>query len=148
MMVGAVANSNEAIISIHPKFAEAILCGSKTVELRRRIPNLEIGTRLWIYATRPTTAVIGSVIVDAIFRGSPELAWKKYSKQAAVERAEFDRYFDGAKEAVVILLRAAQRVRHVEIAQLRMWKEGFHPPQVLSRITTADAKRLHRLTVQ
>src|SRR4051794_32919901 len=50
---GHVAEETDAIISIHPSYADAILAGEKTIELRRRIPNISQGARLWIYATRP-----------------------------------------------------------------------------------------------
>ncbi|WP_154661006.1 ASCH domain-containing protein [Microvirga lotononidis] len=144
-MAGPVPNPKEAIISIHPRFAEAILAGSKKVELRRRIPNLEAGTLLWIYATVPVKAVVGSAIIASIIRDTPEEIWNTYSQHSAIDRDEFDRYFEGTTEAVCIKLRAVKRVRHVGIERLRKWKVGFHPPQVISKIANSDAIRLRKL---
>ena len=56
-------DATDAIISIHPDYADAIFAGKKTIELRRRIPEVPSGTRLWIYATRPTGAIIGFVTI-------------------------------------------------------------------------------------
>jgi predicted transcriptional regulator len=56
---GQVPDASDALISIRPGYANAILDGTKTIELRRRVPELVSGTRLWIYATRPTAAVVG-----------------------------------------------------------------------------------------
>lgn len=141
-----MAKFDEAIISIHPTFAEAILSGRKTVELRRRIPPVEVGARLWIYATRPTAAIVGIAIIDTIFRGTPQAVWETYSDRAGINRGDFDRYFEGAKEAIGIRLSKVQRMEPIGIEQLRLWKEGFHPPQVLSRITGAEAKRLFQIS--
>jgi predicted transcriptional regulator len=141
-----MAKIDEAIISIRPVFADAILSGRKTVELRRRIPSIGVGARLWIYATRPAASIVGVAIVDAIFRGESKTVWKIYSDRTAISRADFDRYFDGAREAIAIQLSNIQRIRPIEIDRLRAWKEGFHPPQVLSRLTTSEAKGLLRMS--
>ena len=139
---------SDAIISIRPNFADAILDGIKTVELRRRIPPIEVGTRLWIYATRPTAAIVGSAIVGAILRDTPDAVWKSVSNKTALERFEFDHYFDGTSLAIGITLHTVRRVNHISIDRLRKWRTGFHPPQVLSRITSSEAKRLKTISSQ
>lgn len=141
-----MAKPGDVIISIRPNFAEAILSGAKTVELRRRIPPIEIGTRLWIYATRPTAAVVGSAIVNAVIRGTPDSLWDTYSAQAAIKRDDYDRYFDGAKEAIGISLAMIVRVEPVHIAQLRQMREGFHPPQVIAKLSKVEAIFLKTLS--
>lgn len=137
---------NEAIISIHPRHAHAILEGAKTVELRRRIPSVSIGTRLWIYATRPLGAVIGTVTVERVVRGEPEEIWLKFGHQTGIEWPEYEAYFDGAQEAICLILRDAQRsLKHVAIEDLRDLRRGFHPPQVLTWISCQEAQSLHRM---
>ncbi|MEP9377487.1 ASCH domain-containing protein [Aquabacter sp. CN5-332] len=135
---------NEAIISIRPNFAEAIIAGEKTVELRRRIPPIEIGTRLWIYATKPVGAVIGSAVVKDIFRGLPEDIWDKGGNLSRVDRADFDIYFAGAVEAIGLLLWQARRGHPVSIEKLRSIRAGFHPPQVILRITDEEASFIRK----
>ena len=137
-----MAKPGDAIISIRPNFAAAILSGSKTVELRRRIPPLEIGTRLWIYATRPTAAVLGSAIVVAIVRGTPDAVWEAYSEQAAITHDEFNSYFEGAREAIGISLTNVRRVPPIEIEKLRQMRAGFHPPQVIAKLSTIETRAL------
>ena len=140
-----MTEAGEAIVSIHPKFANAILAGTKTVELRRRIPPIKIGTRLWIYATQPIGAVIGTVTVEAIVRAAPDVIWDTCADRADVSRLEFDRYFSGASKAIGISLRGAQKIEAIEIEKLRSWRVGFHPPQVMLKITASEAKSLLRL---
>jgi len=137
---------SNAIISIHPRHANAILDGAKTIELRRRIPALSIGTRLWIYATRPVGAVIGMATVERIVRGDPQEIWLEFGDQAGIDRIDFDAYFDGAEEAVGLLLVDVRRnAEHVEIEQLRCLRNGFHPPQVMMAISSHEAQALHRM---
>ncbi|WP_161626716.1 ASCH domain-containing protein [Sphingobium lactosutens] len=141
-----MTTANEAIISIHPRHAHAILDGAKTIELRRRIPSVSIGTRLWIYATRPLGAVIGVAIVERIVRGDPEAIWLKFGHQTGVERWEYDAYFDGAQEAIALVLTQPQRnVKHVAIEHLRNLRQGFHPPQVLTWISCEEARSLRQM---
>ena len=81
--------TSEAIISIRPIFAEEILRKRKTVELRRRIPATKVGTRLWIYATRPVSSIIGIAKVSNIIRSDPAAIWSLYSALVGINRAEF-----------------------------------------------------------
>jgi Uncharacterized conserved protein len=137
---------SDAIISIHPRHANAILDGAKTIELRRRIPTLSIGTRLWIYATRPVGAVIGMATVSRIVRGNPEELWLEFGDQTGIDRVDFDAYFDGAEVAIGLLLVDVRRsIEHVEIEQLRGLRDGFHPPQVMMTISNREAQLLHRM---
>lgn len=138
---------NDAIISIHPRYAHAILDGVKTIELRRRIPSISIGTRLWIYATRPVGAVIGIATVERIVRGEPEQIWVEFGHQAAIERPDYDAYFEGAQEAIGIVLAQVQRnAEQVEIERLRTLRDGFHPPQVIMWISECEAQSLQRMS--
>jgi predicted transcriptional regulator len=140
-----VSKSGEAIISIRPKFAEAIVSGQKTMELRRRIPSIGVGTRLWIYATKPVGAVIGSATLDRIIRGLPQQVWSEGGDQAGVDREAYDVYFDGAPEAIGLVLKDIRRGQPVSIEKLRAIRAGFHPPQVILRISEGEASSLREL---
>lgn len=84
-----------AIISIKPEFSKKIVQGDKTVEVRRRGVNLELGDRLWVYETLPTGKVMFVVIVDHVFKGCPAEIWGKYADQIDISVEEFEEYFDG-----------------------------------------------------
>lgn len=138
-------DATDAIISIHPNYADAILAGKKTIELRRRVPELPSGTRLWIYATRPTGAVIGVATIQEVARAHPATIWKRHRDGAGVDHASFKAYFNGAQQGVAILLAAVRHVGPITINQLREIRDSFHPPQVLTRLTESEAKALRRL---
>jgi predicted transcriptional regulator len=140
-----VTDAVDAIISIHPGYATAILDGTKTIELRRRIPSLGKGARLWIYATRPTAAVVGVATIADVSRAHPRTIWQKHRAGTGVDYDSFTEYFAGTTEGIAILLAAARRVRPVSLEQLRKVRARFHPPQVLVRLTSAEAEALENL---
>ena len=128
-------NPHEAIISIKPKYADAILAGGKTVELRRRIPPIEIGSRLWIYATRPKAAIVGSVVLRKVVSMTPDELWRHCGDLAGIGRYDYDSYFDGTDVALGLYLSDVRRVNPISIEQLRDTFDGFHPPQVMVKLT-------------
>ena len=136
--------SESALISIKPVYADAIFSGQKTVELRRRIPSLPLGTRLWVYATLPRGMVMGTAIVSAILRGTPSEIWAACGGQAGVDKETFDSYFDGAPEALGIALSDVVERGPIAFSRLKEIKQNFHPPQVLMRLSKEDSDRLDR----
>lgn len=132
----------EAIISIHPRHANAIMSGAKTVEFRRRVPRLERGDCLWIYATRPVGAVIGCATIGEISVAAPLTIWRKFRKSGGIEYTEFKSYFDGADEAIAIALSSPLATAAITIEQLKNIRERFHPPQVLTRLSPAESRAI------
>jgi predicted transcriptional regulator len=145
---GRVPDATDAIISIHPNYADAILAGKKTIELRRRIPELPSGTRLWIYATRPTGAVIGVATIQEVARAHPSAIWKKHRDGAGVDHASFKAYFHGTQQGVAILLEAVRHVGPITVHQLREIRDSFHPPQVLMRLTASESLAIRKLAAR
>lgn len=137
--------ATDAIISIHRGHAEAILTGRKTVELRRRFPEVPLGTRLWIYATRPTGAILGFAKIHDVDRGSPPRIWNKHRDGAAIDRSAFQKYFEGAEEAIAILLATARTTLPIPLEELNRIRNCFHPPQVLLRLTASETKAMRAL---
>ena len=140
-----MASVEDALISIRPNFAEAILTGEKTVEIRRRIPALEIGTRLWIYATRPLGAIVGTAMVEKVIEGTPTELWETCMDQIALGQCEYDEYFAGTDRALGIVLSEITRWHPIGIDQLRKVREGFHPPRVMLRLTRQETNSLSDL---
>jgi predicted transcriptional regulator len=140
-----VPDATDAIISVHPDYARAILAGTKTVELRRRIPGLSPGTRLWIYATRPIKAVVGLVTIRGVARAHPAALWRKHHAGTGLDHTAFKTYFNGSRLGVAILLEAAKPVQPITIKQLQRIRDRFHPPQVVTRLSSLEAKALQML---
>lgn len=133
---------DEVIISIKPYYAEEILAGRKTIELRRRIPNISKGSRLWIYATMPVGSIIGFATVKNIMKGSPAYIWQESFEQTLVGRDHFDAYFQGAGEAVGLVLMDIKRCVPASIEKIKLIRENFHPPQVMLKLSDLEAVSL------
>lgn len=134
----------QALISIHPDHAAAILSGKKTVELRRRVPDLPPGSKLWIYATRPRGAVVAMATVEQVVRGTPVQIWRAHGIEANVTRSDFDVYFAGCTSAAAIVLRECSKVSDVSLESLRGLRERFHPPQVITWLAPNESAFLKR----
>ena len=90
-----------ALLSIHPRFARAILEGSKTVELRRaRLP--EDVSHIVVYATSPVQRILGWFEVSSVERDRPSKLWRRHGTSTGVSRHEFRAYFAGANEGTAI----------------------------------------------
>lgn len=134
----------DVLISIRPAYADAIFSGQKTVELRRRIPALKVGAQLWIYVTKPIGAVRGTAVVKGIFDGSPDFVWSEYGNATGLTRSAFDHYFEGSEKATALVMANVRTIEPVSIEMLRAMRPQFHPPQVLTRLSTHEAETLRR----
>ena len=64
-------------MSIHPEYAEALLDGMKTVELRKSGVADDV-SHIVIYATAPVRRVLGWVEAVRVEHGSPSAIWRKH----------------------------------------------------------------------
>lgn len=131
------------LLSLRPRFAELVLAGAKSVELRRVPPNVPAGAVALIYATSPTCAIVGVAAVVAVHVDNRERIWQQHGKHTGVTRREFDEYFKGSLEAVAITLSAVRRLPcPVGLAQLRQGQAWFRPPQSFRYLTPEQTAAL------
>jgi predicted transcriptional regulator len=118
------------LVSIRPRFAETILSGQKTVELRRRFAeHAETDSTVFIYCTSPVQSLIGTAEILEIKRMPVGSIRNKYRKAACLTKAEFDSYFVGLEFGYAILLHRVKRFRKaIRAADLKK-RFGFVPPQ-------------------
>lgn len=135
----------EAIISIHGVHSQRILAGSKTVELRRRFPHMPAGSRLWIYETMPTGAVVGFVTVTGMEAGTAEALWERHGKSIGVTRDEFIAYLAGCAKASAISLADARAIAPVALSTLRSIRPRFQAPQVMTLLSPAEGLAMQRM---
>ena len=131
------------LMSIRPVFAEGILSGVKTVELRRRRPSVQVGERVVIYASSPTCALVGAFIVGQIDEYAPATLWDEFGGASGLNRREFMAYFEGAEIGVAISVGKVWRApRGIQLHQLQELWPDFVAPQSY-RYVSAEA--LHEL---
>jgi predicted transcriptional regulator len=136
---------DEILISLKPRHADRIFGGAKTVELRRRRLNVEPGSRVWIYATAPISAIRGYARLDRVEVGTPSQIWKKLGGKTGVSREEFETYFQGCQIAYGLVLSDVMEMEAVlPLAEIRDSVDNFHPPQFYCHLN--GARRAMRLS--
>lgn len=115
------------LFSIKPNFAEAILAGRKTFELRRRIFRDDEVRKVVIYASSPVSRVVGEFEIDKVLALEPRALWSATSKGAGVDREFFDRYFSGRSIGFALKVSKPRRFKQPE--KLRDYCGLRHPPQ-------------------
>lgn len=129
-----------ALLPIKPRFAQAILDGTKKVEFRRQLFGRRI-SHILIYASSPVKRVVGYFRIGNITRDDPKLVWKKYEDVAGISAAEFREYYEGAIAAVAIEVDDLVVLkRPVALSSIR---RSLQAPQSFCYL---DASILHRLT--
>ena len=137
---------DELLISIRPNYADAIFDGSKAVEVRRKIPSIAPGARLWIYVTMPVGQVRGFARVAKIVEGDPNTVWRVCGSRTGLAQKDFFDYLHGSAKAYGIVLQQVEIGRPVSIAEMKTLRANFHPPQVITRLSIAEAEGLCEYT--
>lgn len=132
-----------ALLSLRPRFAEALLDGTKTVEIRRRNARLEPGSICLIYASSPVRALVGAFQVDAVYVASAATLWERFGARTALARSEFDAYLAGSPSPCAIAARSAVRFHEaVPLAELRERQRAFVVPQSYRFVAPEEFPRL------
>jgi predicted transcriptional regulator len=131
-----MAELTHILISLEEKHAENIISGKKRVELRRRSMSIPTGTVVWIYAKKPTGAVIGyAKVIDCHFF-EPSRLWEKFSAVSGLSREDFFGYFQGISKGFALSLGKVERLQApISLESLRKEKGGFHPPQFFMHLS-------------
>lgn len=133
------------LLSLRPRYAHAILDGSKTVEVRKRRVGASPGTRVILYASSPRKAVVGTARLRHTVVCAPEMAWRDHGATLGLARHEFDNYIAGRSEACLLLLENVQRLEPpLELADLRRTRP-FQPPQSYRYVSGDDPARIREL---
>lgn len=92
----------DIILSIKPKYAEMILQGTKTAELRKSLPK-EMPGRVYLYATDPVKRIIGWFVPG----GSRVLhhidEYHYFVERSGLSEKEFMAYGKGGKIGVILI---------------------------------------------
>lgn len=130
------------LLSVHPRFATAILAGSKTVEVRRQRVAAPPGTPVLLYATAPTMALVGMARIAAVHVASPKDVWSAHRTQTGITRREYDAYMSGATQASGLTLEAPVSFEQpVPLSALRA-AGTFHPPQSYRYMKSDDLRQV------
>jgi predicted transcriptional regulator len=118
------------VVSVRPLYAEKIIDGEKTVELRRRFPEVTAtGAIVLIYSSSPVQAIVGYATISEVHRLPVNSIWSKFGKAACISRSAFKEYFEGLHEGYAIVLSNVRKFsQEIPVSQLKK-RFGFIPPQ-------------------
>jgi predicted transcriptional regulator len=123
-------------MAIQPRFAQAILNGTKTIEFRKRALAPDIQTVL-IYETTPTQQIVGEFDLKSHEIDAPAGLWRRFKGVAGIDADAYDSYFAGHPRAVGMTIAAVRRYDHpVSLSALAS------PPSVPQSFTYLDFETL------
>jgi predicted transcriptional regulator len=129
--LGRYSRDTDVLMSIKPTFAERIVAGSKSVEIRKRFSDKWAGHDVILYASQPRGALVGTATIGSVTKGRPADIWSQFETGIACSKAEFDCYVGAAHNITAIELKGItpyQEVVHLsELSQLL--REKLRPPQ-------------------
>ena len=89
------------LISLRPRFAQAIYSGEKKFELRRTSPKGRVG-RVFIYETAPVSAITGFFEATSVRHRNKRQVWTELGDHLSLQKSEFDEYLKDRELAVTI----------------------------------------------
>lgn len=92
------------LLSIKPKYVEAIFQGKKQYEFRKTKCRKDIN-KIVFYASSPTKSVVGEAEIDEILENTPKLIWEQTKKTAGISKKFFNEYYKGKDTAVAYKLK-------------------------------------------
>ena len=125
------------LMSIHPEYAEALLDGTKTVELRKS-PVAGDVSHIVIYATAPVQRVLGWVETVRVEDGSPSAIWKRHKSRTGIRERAFRTYYRGHPRAVAIHVDSPRRL--AAPLELSAIEDGLTAPQSWRYLSAAAAQ--------
>lgn len=114
--VNIMDNVTGILMSIKPKFAQAIIRGEKTIELRKYIPRISPEDIIVFYESSPIQRVTFYCKVLEVISMSPQELWDRYSCLLGLTKEEYDVYFCNRPTAYGIRLREA----HIFSSQMKI----------------------------
>jgi predicted transcriptional regulator len=130
------------VLSIKPKYAELILAGTKTVELRRMWAAEQVGI-IVLYASSPVQRIVGTVKVQDVVQAAPSTIWKHSTQRGGgLTKRELLDYFSGKKSGYAVLLEDA--VRFDKMIDPQSVIENFVPPQSFRYMSAVEMRKLEQ----
>lgn len=132
------------LISIKPQYAQMILEGRKTVELRRTNVKAQIGDVFVVYATTPVKKVVAIFSVKELHYAPIDIVWKRYGINSCLSYLDFKVYSHNKEDMCAIIIENVTAVDGLCLRDIRE-KAAIHIPQSYMSITESLFCSLCRL---
>ena len=135
--INGSSQDSDLLMSVHPRFADSILRGRKTVEIRRSFSTRWLGHRIAIYAGAPVSSIVGEAVIEKLVEDTPGSIWNQFGGSIGCTKGEFDSYVSGVDKVFALLLNSVHAYR--QPLSLRTARSlvgtGLRPPQSYARLS-------------
>lgn len=115
------------ILSIRPNFCNMIFSGQKKYEYRKRIFTRTDIDKVYVYASKPISKIIGFITIDQVIKCKASDMWEMTYKDGGVNKEYFDAYFKNCDTAHAIKIGEVVML-DIPIDPKKVIKD-FHAPQ-------------------
>ncbi len=91
------------ILSIKPKYANAIMEGLKKVEFRKKIFKRKV-EKIFVYSSSPEQKIIGFFTIKEIIEDTPLNLWNKYEEVGGIKKEDFFEYYKNSEKGFSIVI--------------------------------------------
>jgi len=136
--LGEFPGQSDLLMSMKANFAEKIMNGSKSIEIRKRFSDKWAHHDVVLYASKPTGSLVGRATVNSITKGRPDILWSRFGERIGCERWEFDAYVGDAKEITAIEFKNVSRYeRSLPVSEIsNLLHQKLTPPQSFLELTS------------
>ena len=149
-------------MSIHPKYANAINNGVKTIEVRKKFsvskltkeyPHMVIAStigssyrfsepvaKIYIYSTSPEKEIIGYFITDNILVRRTDSLWEHFNRSMMIEKEDYDNYCHGREFIYGIQVRSGVNFTKNRPSMKFLKENGISIPQSYQFLTDEQVK--------
>jgi len=110
----------DVILSIKPKYVDAIMRGEKKFEFRKNIFKNKKINYVYIYASSPIKRIVGYFRIQRIIEDNPESLWNRFKDRSGINDDEFFKYFKDNRKGFAI-----------EIGDLEKFKNPIDPKKTI-----------------
>jgi len=117
----------DVLLSIKPKFAEAIIDGRKRYEFRKSKFAKRHINLVYIYATSPVKKIIGIFKISNIIEDRPCALWDRLKDHAGISEEEFFNYFNNNEMGFALEITDVEKFKNPIDPKTLI--QNFVPPQ-------------------
>jgi predicted transcriptional regulator len=138
--------STAAILSIKPTYANQILAGTKTIELRRSAMGLRPGDVILVYVSAPEQCLRFWFRIATVETLPIDEMWRRHEARLGIAHEPYAEYFEGVKMATGLHIADLNPLDHaVSLNEIRTLVPGFVPPQGIIALRDAWGRYEHLL---
>jgi len=136
-----ILHDNILLISVKPEFAEKIISGEKTIELRKSAPKkVSKENYILIYVTSPVKELWGMCKINNIIKDNPISFWEDFGSKTGITEEKYKEYYKTSKNVYGIELKEVRNFSKysIELKHLKKAFPNFMPPQTYTYIKSDE----------